>query len=142
MRKHQLTFPVLGALHVNLYLFAYGQFGVVAEFGDRNDTFRLVADVHDHLAFGDAYDGTFYHFAHLYVGERLVVLLLYLLFASAVEVEVVFEDVPVELFVGYFRLGGSVFNGCALDYFVFFHVRLKCLAIKRLDFICRFPSRE
>ena len=69
MREHQLSLLVLGAFHVNLHLFAYREFGVVAEFGYRDDTLRFVADVHDDFTLGDAYDGTFHHFAHLYVGE-------------------------------------------------------------------------
>src|SRR5699024_6818216 len=47
VREHELALLVFGAFHIYLDPFAYGEFGVVAEFGYRDDTFRFVADVHD-----------------------------------------------------------------------------------------------
>ena len=108
VRQDQLTFFVLGAVDINLDLFAYGQFGVVAELADGDDTFALVADVNDNFAFVDVDNRSFNDFADLHLRKRLIVRFGNLIFGFVVEGRFVFECVPVEILV--------------CDYFlIFFH---------------------
>ncbi len=66
---------VFGVFYVHLNLFAHCELRVVAEFAHGYHTFRFVADVYDHFAFGYSYNRSFEHFARLDVRECLVVLL-------------------------------------------------------------------
>ena len=99
VRKRQLAVLVLGRLHVDLDLLAYGQFGVVAEFGNGNDALALIADIDDNLALVDTRYGSLDHFADVDVRKRLVVSLGDLGFVLVVHAQVVFKGVPVEIFV-------------------------------------------
>ena len=99
MRKRQLAVLVLGRLHVDLDLLAYGQFGVVAEFGNGNDALALVADVDDNLALADAHDRALDHLADGDVRQRLVVSGGDLLLRLGIDAQIVLERVPVEVLV-------------------------------------------
>ena len=99
VRKRQLAVLVLGRLHVDLDLLAYGQFGVVAEFGNGNDALALVADVDDNLALADAHDRALDHLADGDVRQRLVVSGGDLLLRLGIDAQIVLERVPVEVLV-------------------------------------------
>ena len=99
VRKRQLAVLVLGRLHVDLDLLAYGQFGVVAEFGNGNDALALVADVDDNLALADTHDRALDHLADGDVRQRLVVSGGDLLLRLGIDAQIVLERVPVEVLV-------------------------------------------
>ena len=118
VRESQLTVLVLGRLDIDFDLVADFQIGVVAELRNGDDTFALVADVHQHLALGDGGYGTFYDFADVDVRKRLVVSLGDLCLVLVVNAQVVFKCVPVEI-----RVHDSVFY--------FFHCGNLCDTIAR-----------
>ncbi len=99
VREDELAFFVLGVLDENFDLFAHGEFGVVAEFGDGDHAFTLVADVDDHFAFVEADDRSFDNFAFDDVRQGLVILFGDLLFGFVVDSGIAFESRPVEIFV-------------------------------------------
>ena len=114
VREHELPLLVLGAFDVYFDLLAYGQFGVISEFADRNDAFRLVADVDHYFALGEPDYGSLDHFADLNVRQRLVVLGCDFLLRFAVQVRIVLVGFPVERVEvdgsGRHRLGGFHFR--------------------------------
>ena len=136
VRKEQLAFLILGALYVNFHFLAYGQFGIVSEFADRNDAFRFITDVHDHFALVQTDHGTFDHFADLHFRERLVVFGLDVFLRVVVNPQIVFVSIPIER-VEIYGSGCHRLSGFFLFLIFVVSCHLCVLQINTLDIIYR-----
>ena len=105
----ELTFAVLSALNEHFHLITDLEVRVVAEFGSRDDTFALGADVHHYFAFVDGGDHTFHHFVFSDLGEGLLVLGKSL-FLGALVYAFVFKGIPIEVLGSHRGVQHSVFN--------------------------------